>query len=321
MPPPHPDVYQDLFREGSYAGKGIYDVDAFEAALAGRTADGALLSHDLFEGIFARAGLVSDIEVVEEFPARYDVAAARLHRWTRGDWQLLPWMFGRRQKSHGDRLDGSLPLISVWKMLDNLRRSLSAPATFLTLAVGWTLAPASALLWTAFVLATIALPILMPAVAAMLPRRAGITPRSHFRAIGRDLRLAAEQFLLQVTFLPYQAWLMTDAICRTLFRLFVSHRNLLQWVTTAQASLGARLNIASIYRRLTGGLGLTIVALLAVGVSGSDAGWQRHLRHCGSQHRPGSLDQSLAAGSEPPAVDRVRRPEPASGCAAHVALL
>ena len=97
------DVYQDLFGEGSYAGKGIYDVDAFEAALAGRAADGTLLSHDLFEGIFARAGLVSDIEVVEEFPARYDVAAARQHRWARGDWQLLPWLLGRRDAAGGDR--------------------------------------------------------------------------------------------------------------------------------------------------------------------------------------------------------------------------
>ena len=91
------DVYQDLFGLGSYAGKGIYDIDAFEAALAGRVPEGTLLSHDLFEGTFARAGLVSDIEVVEEFPSRYDVAAARQHRWSRGDWQLLPWILGRRR--------------------------------------------------------------------------------------------------------------------------------------------------------------------------------------------------------------------------------
>ena len=107
------DVYQDLFGEGSYSGKGIYDIDAFEAALQGRVPDNTMLSHDLFEGVFARSGLVSDIEVVEEFPARYDVAAARQHRWARGDWQLLPWMLGRvkgraterqGQPPHGDRL-------------------------------------------------------------------------------------------------------------------------------------------------------------------------------------------------------------------------
>jgi cyclic beta-1,2-glucan synthetase len=89
------DVYQDLFGEGSYCGKGIYDVDLFEAALAGRIPENTVLSHDLLEGVFARAGLVSDIEVIDEFPERYDVAAARHHRWVRGDWQLLPWILGR----------------------------------------------------------------------------------------------------------------------------------------------------------------------------------------------------------------------------------
>ncbi len=135
------DVYQDLFGEGSYAGKGIYDVDAFEAALAGRVADGTLLSHDLFEGIFARAGLVSDIEVVEEFPSRYDVAAARQHRWARGDWQLLPWIFGRGDAAGTMRGSRRLPLIGLWKMLDNLRRTLSAPASVAALLGRMGIAP------------------------------------------------------------------------------------------------------------------------------------------------------------------------------------
>ena len=133
------DVYQDLFGLGSYAGKGIYDVDAFEAALADRVPEGTLLSHDLFEGTFARAGLVSDIEVVEEFPSRYDVAAARQHRWSRGDWQLLPWILGRGDAAGDDRGSGTLPLIGLWKMLDNLRRTLSAPAGVAALLAGWLL--------------------------------------------------------------------------------------------------------------------------------------------------------------------------------------
>src|SRR3984885_10720521 len=133
------DVYQDLFGLGSYAGKGIYDVDAFEAALAGRVPEETLLSHDLFEGTFARAGLVSDIEVVEEFPSRYDVAAARQHRWSRGDWQLLPWILGRADVAGDNRGSGTLPLIGLWKMLDNLRRTLSAPAGIAALLMGWSL--------------------------------------------------------------------------------------------------------------------------------------------------------------------------------------
>jgi cyclic beta-1,2-glucan synthetase len=130
------DVYQDLFGEGSYTGKGIYDVDAFESALEGRIPDGALLSHDLFEGLFARAGLVSDIELFEEFPARYEVAAARQHRWARGDWQLLPWIL--RGMAGRGAARAHIELIGRWKMLDT-RRTLSAPAAYLTLFLGWAL--------------------------------------------------------------------------------------------------------------------------------------------------------------------------------------
>src|SRR5476649_1065008 len=155
------DVYQDLFGEVSYSGKGIYDIDAFEAALNHRIPESTLLSHDLLEGIFARAGLVSDIEVVEEFPSRYDVAAARQHRWARGDWQLLPWIFGRRDAAGDDRGSGKLPLIALWKMLDNLRRTLSAPASVSALLMGWLLPASSALLWSAFIIATVALPALL----------------------------------------------------------------------------------------------------------------------------------------------------------------
>src|SRR5438477_12286745 len=142
------DVYQDLFGEGSYAGKGIYDVDAFEASLAGRVPDSTLLSHDLFEGVFARAGLASDVEVVEEFPARYDVAALRHHRWARGDWQLLPWILARGPVVSQDRKPDAIPAIGRWKMLDNLRRTLSAPACMLSLLAGFTLPFAAAFVWT-----------------------------------------------------------------------------------------------------------------------------------------------------------------------------
>ena len=140
MPRAVSDVYQDMFGEGSYAGKGIYDIDAFEAALAGRAPDSTLLSHDLFEGTFARAGFASDIEVVEEFPSRYDVSAARHHRWARGDWQLLPWILGFAGNGvDASRARNALPRIGRWKMIDNLRRTLSAPTAVLALVFGWTL--------------------------------------------------------------------------------------------------------------------------------------------------------------------------------------
>ena len=247
------DVYQDLIGEGSYAGKGIYQIDAFEAALAGRVPDSTLLSHDLFEGIFARAGLASDIEVVEEFPARYDVAARRHHRWARGDWQLLPWLLSR---------GASVPAIGRWKMLDNLRRTLSAPTCMLALLAGLALPFAAASIWIGCVLATILLPALLPVIAAILPGRAGITPRSHLGALGSDLCLALAQWVLVVTFLGHQAWLMGDAIARTLVRLFVTRRHLLEWVPAAQASLGHRLDLIGFYRVMAGGVGLGVLALV-----------------------------------------------------------
>jgi cyclic beta-1,2-glucan synthetase len=258
------DVYQDLFGEGSYAGKGIYDVDAFEAALAGRVSDGTLLSHDLFEGIFARAALVSDIEVVEEFPSRYDVAAARQHRWARGDWQLLPWILGRGDEAGDIRGSRSLPLIGLWKMLDNLRRTLSAPASVAALLAGWMLPRNSALVWTAFVVLTIALPALLPIFAAIVPRRHGVSAGSHLRALRKDIWLAACLTAFLITFLAHQAWLMIDAISRTLFRLFVSRRNLLQWVTAAQANLSSQLDLPSAYRRMSGGIVIAMVAVALI---------------------------------------------------------
>ncbi|MGD9841641.1 MAG: glucoamylase family protein, partial [Steroidobacteraceae bacterium] len=265
------DVYQDLFGAGSYAGKGIYSIDAFEAALSDRVPEGSLLSHDLFEGTFARAGLASDVEVDEEFPSRYDVAAARTHRWARGDWQLLPWMLGRRDVAR--RGSGSMPLIGLWKMLDNLRRTLSAPATVVALVVGWLLPLPAALVWTRFLLIAIALPVLLPVIAAIVPCRRGVSVHSHLRALGSDLWLALLQIAFVITFMAHQAWLMTDAIARTLFRLFISHRNLLEWVTAAQAQLSTRLTLVTVYRRMIASVIIAIMALLLIAWSGGAVRW------------------------------------------------
>ncbi len=260
------DVYQDLFGEGSYAGKGIYDIDAFEAALAGRVPDSTLLSHDLFEGVFARAGLASDVEVVEEFPARYDVAALRHHRWARGDWQLLPWILGR-----GSRMDtarGTLSALGRWKMLDNLRRTLSAPSAILALLAGWALPFDAALVWTIFVLATVMLPTLIPVIGAIAPHRRGITVRSHLRALGSDLRLALTLSVLTVILLAHQAWLMGDAVGRTLIRLLVTRRHLLEWIPAAQASIGRRLDFSGFYRQMAGAVFIGLLALVVACLSG-----------------------------------------------------
>ena len=259
------DVYQDLLGEGSYTGKGIYDVAAFTAALEGRVPENSLLSHDLFEGIFARAGLVTDIELFEEFPTDYEVAAGRQYRWARGDWQLLPWLI------KGDVQDGTrrgwLPLIGAWKIVDNLRRTLSPPAAWLTLVAAWTLPLGLALMWTTFVLTTLALPALLPALAEIAPKRPGISKRTHIRGVGRSFALAGAQIALGLTFLAHQAWLMADGIARTLGRVYLTRRRLLEWTTAAQAESDLSRDVTGVYRRMRGALILAVAGGLLVAVT------------------------------------------------------
>ncbi|ORE98122.1 glucoamylase family protein [Aurantimonas sp. 22II-16-19i] len=241
------DVYQDLFDEGSFTGKGIYDVDAFEAALAGRVPDNTMLSHDLFEGALARSGLVSDIEVVEEFPSRYDVSTRRQHRWVRGDWQLLPWILSLgRGPEH-------LPAVGRWKMIDNLRRSLISPLALAALWLCWLMPPTAALIGTLAVLAAIGTPTLLPIALSIVPHRSGVMLRGHLVRIAGEIRMAVLQAALLVAFLPDHAWLMGDAIARTLHRLVVTRRLLLEWTTSERSSAAARSGLRGFARSMAGG--------------------------------------------------------------------
>ncbi|HSE67430.1 MAG TPA: glucoamylase family protein, partial [Gemmatimonadales bacterium] len=244
-------------------GKGIYDLDAFEAALADKVPDNAMLSHDLFEGIFARVALATDIELFEAFPSHYEAAAARQHRWARGDWQLLPWILGRGHTGSEPRRSVVIPAIGRWKILDNLRRTLSAPAAFLTLIAGWVVPGTSPWLWSGFILAAIAIPSLLPFILGLYPRRRGISMRSHVQGVFTDLTLGATQIGLTVTLLAYQTWLMSDAILRTLSRLIFTRTHLLEWVTAAQATEAYACRLGGMYKRMAGGL---ILAAAAGGV-------------------------------------------------------
>ncbi|GBR46451.1 cyclic beta 1-2 glucan synthetase [Acetobacter pomorum DSM 11825] len=254
------DLYQDMFGEGSYAGKGIYEIDAFEAALAGRVPEATLLSHDLFEGIFARAGLVSDIEVIEEFPTDYLVASQRLHRWTRGDWQLLPWIVSGIFRTPSPR--NSLSGIARWKMMDNLRRTLCAPFTFLALIISWILLPNDAGIWTLFIILIMALPAFLPVIPDIVPRREWISFRSYFSILGDSFANAVVMAALNLTFLAHQACLLGDAIARTFVRVFITRRYLLQWVPAAQTADLLQSGLFQYYLKM---LPAPLIAILLLG--------------------------------------------------------
>jgi cyclic beta-1,2-glucan synthetase len=226
------DVYQDLFDEGIFTGKGLYDVDAFVASLDGRVPENAVLSHDLFEGLYARTALVTDVEVVDDYPSSVLTHARRQHRWVRGDWQILWWLFPFVPSAAGLRRN-RLPLLSRWKILDNLRRSLMAPATVAMLLLGWTVLPGSAFVWTAVSLASVAMPLalrLVRLLAGWTWFRSGST---FLRTTLEDLETDVARILLQVTFLANHANDMLHAISVTLVRLGITKRRLLEWETAA----------------------------------------------------------------------------------------
>jgi cyclic beta-1,2-glucan synthetase len=226
------DTYQDLFGEGIFTGKGLYDVDAFSAALADSVPENALLSHDLFEGLHARVALVSDVELVDEYPSSVLTHARRQHRWIRGDWQILAWLFPFVPSRHGWKRN-TLPLIGRWKILDNLRRSLVAPTLVALAVAGWTVFPGPRWFWTAAVISVLASQLL-PIVARLVvgPTRSQSVP-VFLRNLWRDTVTALAQIGLGVTFLAFHASDTAHAIGITLVRLVLTRRRLLEWETAA----------------------------------------------------------------------------------------
>ena len=265
------DTYQDLFAEGIFTGKGLYDVDAFVVALEGRVPENALLSHDLFEGLYARTALVTDIEVVDDYPASVLVHARRQHRWVRGDWQILWWLFPVVPTRSGLRRN-RLPLIARWKILDNLRRSLMAPATVALLLLAWTILPGSPWLWTAAVLAALAFSLYPLALKTLGGPPTQQPWRVFLRVVREDANTALAQTGLQLTFLASQAWERVHAIGLTLVRLAATQRRLLEWETAAASAErgrhreGARAFVrAMIASPIIALLGLVLVALARPG--------------------------------------------------------
>ena len=261
------DVYQDLFGEGIYTGKGLYDVDAFAAALEGRVPENALLSHDLFEGLYARTALVTDVEVVDDYPSSVLAHARRQHRWVRGDWQILRWLLPVVPSRTGLERN-RLPLIARWKILDNLRRSLVPPAAVSLLVAGWTILPGHAAVWTAIGLTGVAFPAVWRAVEILRGPGRGQSRGVFLRTGLDDVKTAAARGSLQLTFMANEAVERVHAIAITLVRLGVTRRRLLEWETAAaSAARSGPARLRTFITEMIASPLLGAVALLAVAVS------------------------------------------------------
>ena len=242
------DVYQDLFDEGNYVGKGIYDVDAFQKSLSDKIPENNLLSHDLFEGMQGRCGLVTDVVLFEDYPPHYLVYTDRMHRWVRGDWQLLPWLANRVPHRTQGKARNTLSTIDRWKLFDNLRRSLVQPGVMALLVGGWLLLPGSSLLWMLIALS----PYLMAVVSNFIVEVQHSFSKQHSTVTSRPMRLAMLRSLFEIIFLPHEALIVCDAISTTLVRLFITHRHMLQWVSAAHTVqiFGKRLHLKSAWQAM-----------------------------------------------------------------------
>ena len=243
------DVYQDVFHEGSFIGKGIYDVDAFEHSLSGRFPENKILSHDLLEGCYARSGLLSDVQLYEDYPARYSADMDRRHRWIRGDWQLLGWLLPSVPGSDARRHKNPLSWLSQWKLFDNLRRSLAPAALTLLLLLGWTLV-APAWLWTVAVIGILLIPSLSAAIVEMFRKPTDVLLKQHLSAASRSLGGHLVRALFTLAWLPYEAFISLDAIMRTLWRMLVTQRRCLEWAPFGDPACVSRTDMASQYRAM-----------------------------------------------------------------------
>jgi cyclic beta-1,2-glucan synthetase len=258
------DVYQDLYGEGSFTGKGIYEVHALHAVLDKRFPRNALLSHDLIEGAYARAGLVTDIEVIDDYPSHYSAYTRRQHRWVRGDWQIAQWLFSSVPDESGHYVRNPISTVSRWKIFDNLRRSLVEPFTLILLVAGWLGLPGGALYWTAVTLFLLLAPTLVQLVFGVGRAIASEQQGSVSEALNGFLQ-AVFISLLNLALLPHQTMFSIDAIVRSLVRRFVTGQRLLEWETAAEAeSSKGKVTPVDRYLAATSFFAISVAIVIAV---------------------------------------------------------
>ncbi len=256
------DVYQDLFGEGSFIGKGIYDVDAFSLAVGSRFPENRILSHDLIEGCYARAGLLTDVQVYEEYPSRYEEDVRRRYRWIRGDWQLWRWVLPAAPGRDGRWSRNPLSALCRWKLFDNLRRSLAPAALVGLLLLAWAaLSPAWG--WTLAGVGCLLLPALVAWLPGLARKPADVRLARHLDGSARSIGRHVAQALLTLSCLPYEAFFSLDAALRTTARTLITRRHLLEWTPSADKGRPVRQSLAGAWARMW----ITPVLAVGAGVS------------------------------------------------------
>jgi len=243
------DVYQDLFGEGSFIGKGIYDIAIFEQTVKDAFPDNRILSHDLLEGNYVRSGLMSDVLLYEENPSKYESDIKRRHRWIRGDWQAGAWMMPFVTNASRKLVQNKLSALSRWKLLDNLRRSLLPLALLLFLLMGWSMLPFP-WFWTAAVTIIILLPSMAASGWQLFHKPDEITLDAHLLEVSTTLKGAISQFVFGLAVLPYEAYRYTDAVVRTNYRMIFSNKKLLEWTPFSQTNGKSDNNLISAYLQM-----------------------------------------------------------------------
>ncbi|KPN90561.1 GH36-type glycosyl hydrolase domain-containing protein [Pseudomonas nunensis] len=243
------DIYQDLFHQGSFIGKGIYDVDAFTCALKDCLPDNQILSHDLIEGCYARSGLLSDVQLYEQYPSGYSADVKRRHRWIRGDWQLIPWILPWTRNARGEWARNRLDVMALWKILDNLRRSLEPLALLVMLAWGW-FASSEPLAWTLAVIGLLVLQPLLRTLADVLQPPLNVPYRQYLAALFGGLAQDLAQVGATIAWLPFEMYYSAGAIARSLWRIIFSRRLLLQWKPSREVERNSANRLTGYYREM-----------------------------------------------------------------------
>ena len=260
------DVYQDLFGEGIFTGKGIYELETFQTILKDAIPENSVLSHDLLEGCYIRTGLVTDIELIDGYPARYNSFSMRQHRWVRGDWQLVPWLSSQVKDRQGNFRKNPLSALSKWKIIDNLRRSWLNPALLVLIVLGFTVLPGNSLVWLGLAVVTISFPTITYLAGGVLAKNYHLFEGAKGQTVITGVRSGVYQAGLQFIFIAFQACLMTDAVLRTLSRVFISGKNLLEWIPADDLEALLKNDLGSFIKKMIFSpvLGLFVLGLVVI---------------------------------------------------------